>query len=209
MLLSAIVMMALFTPCVRAQRAREVFEVPAREPLFAVTTNVLYESASAITGFHSFPLTIGLEMPVARRWSIYSNFIVTAPWRAWNDNADCAQLMHADLGGKWFLREKYTLTGWYTYGAIGGGYYDLERNGKGYQGEELLVTLGMGYGLKLSTHWSLDFALGLGPMFTWYRYYEKRPNSEYLMFRYNGQLTYFGITDAKVSLRYLICRKKK
>lgn len=201
--------MALFPLYARAQRVHSGHDAPTRVPLFAVTTNVLYESASALTGFHSFPLTIGLEAPLGHHWGIFSHFIVTVPWRAWNNNADCAQLLHADLGGKWFFRGKDILSGWYAYGSIGGGYYDWERDGKGYQGEEILGALGVGYGLKLSTHWSLDFALGLGPLFSWYRYYEGRSNNEHLMFRYNGQFNYFGVTDAKISVHYLIFRKKR
>ena len=183
-------------------------------PIAAVTTNLLYESATVLTGFHSVPLTIGLEFPLGEHWSTYANYMATAPWRAWNSNANCAELLHADLGVKWYpggsFRNPFTpkagrelLEGWYAYAGVGAGYYDFERNGKGYQGEELLGTLGLGYGLSLGHHWSLDFALGGGPIVTRYRYYEGRSNNEHLMYQYSGKLTYFGVTDAKVTLRYL------
>ena len=191
-----------------------------RTPLFALTTNLLYTSATVFTGFHSVPLTIGVEVPVGQHWSVYSNYMATAPWRAWDNNAECAELIHLDLGAKWYPGGSFykpfvhnpnreVLDGWYAYGAVGAGYYDFERNGKGYQGEEILGTLGLGYGLNLGKNWSLDFALGVGPMFTQYRYYIARNNNQYLVYQYSGTMQYFGVTDAKVTLRYMLHYNKK
>ena len=89
------------------------------------------------------------------------------------------------------------------------GYYDFQHNGNGYQGEEILASVGIGYGLTLGKHWSLDFGLGVGPMFTQYRYYEGRSNNQHLMYQYKGTFQYLGITDVKVSLRYLFYYNKK
>lgn len=191
-----------------------------RTPLFALTTNLLYTSATVLTGFHSVPLTIGVEVPVGQHWSVYSNYMATAPWRAWDNNAECAELIHLDLGAKWYPGGSFykpfvqnpnreVLDGWYAYGAVGAGYYDFERDGKGYQGEEILGTLGLGYGLNLGKNWSLDFALGVGPMFTQYRYYIARNNNQYLAYQYSGTMQYFGVTDAKVTLRYMLHYNKK
>ncbi len=191
-----------------------------RKPLFAVTNNLLYEAATVFTGFHSVPLNIGIEMPIGQHWSAYANYMATAPWRAWNNNADCAELLHGDLGVKWYPGGSFAnpfkpkagrevLDGWYAYAGVGAGYYDFERNGRGYQGEEILGSFGIGYGLYLGRNWSFDFAVGGGPIFTRYRYYIGRSNNEHLMYQYSGHLTYFGVTDAKVSLRYLIHYNKK
>ncbi len=46
-------------------------------------------------------------------------------------------------------------------------------------------------------------------MYTRYRYYEGRSNNEHLMYRYGGTFTYFGVTDAKVTLTYLFYYKKR
>ena len=191
-----------------------------RKPLFAVTNNLLYESATVFTGFHSVPLNIGVEVPISQHWSVTAHYMATAPWRAWNSNADCAELLHADIGAKWYPGGTFTnpfkqkenrelLDGWYAYASLGAGYYDFERNGRGYQGEEVLGSLGLGYGLTLGHNWSLDFAVGGGPVITRYRYYIGRSNNEHLVYQYSGRLTYFGVTDAKVSLRYLIHYNKK
>ena len=191
-----------------------------RKPLFAVTNNLLYESATVFTGFHSVPLNFGVEVPISQHWSVTAHYMATAPWRAWNSNADCAELLHADIGAKWYPGGTFTnpfkqkenrelLDGWYAYASLGAGYYDFERNGRGYQGEEVLGSLGLGYGLTLGHNWSLDFAVGGGPVITRYRYYIGRSNNEHLVYQYSGRLTYFGVTDAKVSLRYLIHYNKK
>ncbi len=191
-----------------------------RRPLFAISNNLLYESATVFTGFHSVPLNIGVEVPIGQHFSVFANYMATAPWRAWNSNADCAELLHADLGARWYpggtfanpfkpKANRELLDGWYAYASLGAGYYDFERNGRGYQGEEILGTLGIGYGLTLGHNWSLDFALGGGPLFTQYRYYVGRSNNEHLVYQYSGKMTYFGVTDAKVSLRYLIHYNKK
>lgn len=192
-----------------------------RAPLFALTTNLLYEAGGAIaTGFHTVPLTVGYEIPIGKHFSIQSNYTVTTPWHAWNNNAECAELMHWDLGARWYPGGSFkkpfkpkegrrVLDGWYASLSAGMGYYDFEHNGKGYQGEEILVSAGLGYGLCFNDHWSLNFGLGFGPMYTRYRYYEGRSNNEHLMYRYSGTFTYFGITDAKVTLTYLLYYYKK
>ena len=191
-----------------------------RTPLFAVSTNFLHEAATVFTGFHTVPVNVGIELPLNPHWSLTANYTATAPWHAWNNNADCVELLHADLGARWYpggsfaspfkpKADRELLDGWYAYASIGAGYYDFERNGRGYQGEEILGALGIGYGLTLGSNWSFDFALGGGPLVTRYRYYMGRSNNEHLVYQYSGRLTYFGLTDAKVSLRYLIHYNKK
>lgn len=198
-----------------------VVEEPVKStPLFALGANLLHTSATAVVGFHAVPLSVGYEVPIGQHWSIQSNYIITLPWQAWNNNADAAELMHWDLSARWYpggsFKRPFTqkenrrvLDGWYAYAGVGMGYYDFERNGRGYQGEELLGSVGIGYNLTLSKHWSLDFGLGVGPMYSRYRYYVGRSNNEHLMFQYSGSFTYFGITDARISLTYLLYHNRK
>lgn len=190
-------------------------------PIAALTLNTLYTVGGTIaTGFHTVPLTVGCEIPIGKHFSAFADYLVTTPWHAWNNNADCAELMHLDLGARWYpggsFRKPFSpkasdrlLDGWYASVSAGIGYYDFERDGKGYQGEEILGSVGLGYNLCLDKHWSINFGLGVGPMFTRYRYYEGRSNNEHLMYRYSGKFSYFGVTDAKVTLTYLFyCNKK-
>lgn len=199
----------------------EATQTIKRVPVAALTTNLLYEvGGAAATGFHTVPLTVGYEVPIGKHWSIYSDYLVTTPWHAWNNNADCAELMHWDLGARWYPGSSFkkpfafnsgtrVLEGWYASLGAGCGYYDFERNGKGYQGEEILGSLGIGYSKALTDHWSLNFGIGVGPMYTRYRYYEGRSNNTHLVYQYSGNMQYIGVTDAKVTLTYLFYINKK
>jgi hypothetical protein len=180
-----------------------------RNAIAALTTNLLYDATTAVLGFHTVPLTVGFEVPVAKKWSVYGDYTITAPWHAWNNNADCVELMHWALGGRYYFGGKRVLDGWYASAAAGMGYYDFERNGKGYQGEEILASIGGGYALTFNDHWSINFGLGVGPIYSKYRYYVGRSNNEHLMYQYNGTYKYFGLTDAKITLTYLFWTKKK
>ena len=191
-------------------------------PIAALTANALYTVGGAIaTGFHAVPLAVGCEIPVGKHFSVTADYLITLPWSAWDNNAECAELMHWGLGARWYPGGSFTrpfspragkrlMDGWYASVSAGMGYYDFERNGKGYQGEEILGSVGLGYNFCLDRHWSIDFGLGVGPMYTRYRYYEGRQNNEHLMYRYSGTFSYFGVTDAKVTLTYLFyCNKRE
>ena len=191
-----------------------------RVPFVAVTNNFLAEVASVATGFHAVPIQAGIEIPVGDHWSVYADYLGTAPWRAWNNNADCAQLLHWTLGTRWYPGSTFAnpfnpggtsriLEGWYASLSAGAGYYDFERNGKGYQGEEILASLGLGYSMVFDEHWSLNFGIGFGPMFTQWRYYQEKASNQHLVYQWSGKSQYFGVTDAKVTLTYLFYVNRK
>lgn len=189
-------------------------EKKARRQWIAISNNFLYESVTALYDFNTVPVTVGAEFPIGKHWSAYAEYLVTAPWHAWNGNADCFELMHLNLGARWYpggtflhpfrsADESRLLSGWYAYASVGAGYYDFERAGKGYQGEEILGTVGLGYKIYFGKHLRLDLGAGVGPIYSQYRYYEGRSNNEHLMFQYRGTWSYFGPTDARVSLSWL------
>ena len=189
-------------------------------PFIAVTNNFLAEAAGVATGFHSTPIQVGIEVPIGDQWSVYADYLGTAPWKAWNNDADCAQLLHWSLGTRWYPGSRFAtpftpggtervLDGWYASLSLGGGYYDLERNGKGYQGEEILASMGLGYSMVFDKHWSLNFGIGFGPMLTQWRYYQQKASNQHLVYQWSGKSQYFGVTDAKVTLTYLFYVNKK
>ena len=192
-----------------------------RTPLFALSTNLLFEYATVFTGYNTVPLNIGIEVPIGQHWSAYADYIISTPWHAWNNNAECFELMHLNLGGRWYpggifrtpfrsnVRPDRLLDGFYAYGSAGVGYYDFELAGKGYQGEEILGAVGAGYNIVFGDVFSVNFCLGVGPLFTRYRYYEGRSNNEHLMFQYRGNWRYLALTDAKISLVWLLYYNRK
>ena len=189
-------------------------------PVIAVHNNFLAEAATVGTGFHTVPLAVGVEVPVGQHWSVYADYLNTIPWHAWHDNADCVELMHWGLGTRWYpgttFKRPFTqadglrvLEGWYASLSGHMGYYDFERKGKGYQGEEANISMGFGYSMCFDEHWSLNFGIAFGPMYTQYRYYEGRNNNSRLVYQYPGHTWYFGPTDARISLTYLFYAPKK
>ena len=211
---------AEYTPAQEPAESAEADTVKVKVPFIAVTNNFLAEAASVATGFHSTPVQVGIEVPVGEQWSVYADYLATAPWRAWNNNADCAELLHVTLGTRWYPGSTFAnpfnpggtsrvLEGWYASLSAGAGYYDFQSNGKGYQGEEITASLGFGYSMCFDEHWSLNFGIGFGPMLTQWRYYIGRSNNEHLVWQYSGTSRYFGVTDAKVTLTYLFYVNKK
>ena len=189
-------------------------------PVVAATYNFLPNLATVGTGFHVVPIQAGIEVPVGNHWSIYADYLGTAPWRAWDNNAECAELLHWTLGTRWYPGSKFAtpfnpggteriLEGWYASLSVGAGYYDFEHNGKGYQGEEILASLGLGYSLVFNENWSMNFGIGFGPMFTQWRYYIEKTSNQHLVYQYSGKSQYFGVTDAKITLTYLFHANKK
>ncbi|MBP5572027.1 MAG: DUF3575 domain-containing protein [Bacteroidales bacterium] len=194
--------------------------IKEKVPVVAATYNFLPNLATVGTGFHAVPIQGGIEVPVGDHWSIYADYLGTAPWRAWDNNAECAELLHWTLGTRWYPGSKFTtpfnpggteriLEGWYASLSVGCGYYDFEHNGKGYQGEEILASMGLGYSLVFNENWSMNFGIGFGPMFTQWRYYIEKTSNQHLVYQYSGKSQYFGITDAKITLTYLFHVNKK
>ena len=197
------------------EETQTVTDTTFRRPLFALTNNFAFEALTPFTGFHTFPLAVGIEVPIGKHWSTYAEYICTVPWHAWNNNADCVELMHLNIGGRWYPGGSFTkpfrdkgdgrpLDGWYASFSAGVGYYDFERDGKGYQGEEILAALGLGYSIAFNDYLSLNLGIGFGPLFTYYRYYEGRSSNEHLMFQYRGNWRYLGVTDANITLTWLL-----
>ena len=182
---------------------------PVKKARLSLSTNLLVEAASAFTDFHVVPVNIGIEFPVSSHWSLFSDYIVTAPWRYWNQNAECAQMMQLHFGCRRYLSTKRALGGWFVYGQAGAGYYDYEHLGKGYQGEDILASAGIGYRISLGSHLRINLSVGAGPAYTQYRYYELSTGNEHLLFRNKGNRWYFGLTDAKIGLTWIFYRKTR
>lgn len=197
-------------PCSDVQDVpKEKVRAEERKPVIAVSSNVLVLGGAAFTDFRAIPLNIGLELPLGKHWSLFADYTATVPWRPWNNNANCAQLVQGYLGARWYPGNRGLLGGWYLYAQAGAGYYDFEQSGKGYQGEEILGTLGVGYSFVLGDHLRLNLGVGGGPIFTGYRYYEGRSSNQYLMYRYSGNWQYWGVTDTRVGLTWIFYHKKK
>jgi hypothetical protein len=121
-------------------------------------------------------------------------------------------------GRYWFGKRdhKPMLTGFFAGASIGGGYYDfmLDNTRTGIQGEfYIMAGLSAGYSHSISSNdrLRLEYAIGLGYLQTRYRKYHW-DDFDYVLDAPREQVwktSIFGPTQAKVSLVYLLFKKKK
>ncbi len=174
-------------------------EEPKKPIRFDVKSNLLFDVATV--------LNVGAEVPIGNRWSVAGDYIF--PWWVSSDNANALQVMAGELEGRyWFgspeLRSaRPQLTGWFAGLYAGGGLYDFQRNGNGYQGEFFLAAgLSGGYAhtINRSGNLRMEYSLGVGYLETNYRYYEAKEDNQFLVWQHDGRYSWFGPTKAKVSL---------
>lgn len=175
-------------------------------PLFALKSNMLYDIATAIN--------IEVEIPLGRRWSVAAEWIF--PWWLSESRQRSFEMLNGNLEGRYWFGEREQreiMTGWSLGLYAGGGYYDLEWNKKGYQGEYMLSGgLSGAYTHPIGERLRLEYSLGLGTIFTKYRRYEaqrKEVGGWCLKRLYSGRKGWFGPTRARVSLVWMIGDKSK
>lgn len=181
-------------------------------PLFALKTNLLFDLMSLVN--------IELEVPIGRRWSILTELII--PW--WTmDNSKIdsrrnrLQLFNGNIEGRYWWGDRANqqiLTGWFTGIYSGGGLYDLEYDAKGYQGEFFIaagVSGGYAHTINRSQTLRLEYSLGVGYLGTNYDYYRAYFCCEdewHAVRERSGYYFWIGPTRAKVSLSWLINRRR-
>lgn len=184
-------------------------EKPARDyvlrPLLALKTNLLFDLGSM--------LNVELEVSLGKRYSIAAEWIF--PWWLWEDKQHCLQLLSGTAEGRyWFgnRQQHDLLTGWFAGVYAGGGYYDLEWDHEGYQGE-FFIALGLsgGFSHRIARNLRMEYSLGIGYMQTDYRRYEALLESDqkwHLYRRENGRYSWIGPTRAKISLVWMLNYKQ-
>ena len=170
-----------------------------RKPLFAVSTNALYDLA--ITP------NFAIEVPVGKKVSIFGEY--TFPWWVSRDNSRAWQILKWDLGARyWFFGGRSenpmdVMIGPFAGIDLGAGYYDIEPHHKGWQGEFQTVGLEIGWAWDLGKDWRLDAFVGAGWLGSHARIYEGSSDDKHLIFQDYGKLTWFGPTKAGVSIKYI------
>ena len=173
-----------------------------RRPLFALKTNLLFDAA--------LMPNIEIELPIGKRWSLNGEYMF--PWWQLNGDKYCLQVLSGGLEGRYWLGKRShreVLTGHFLGLYAGGGKYDLQWKEKGYQGEFFIAAgLSYGYARRIARNLHLEFNLGIGLMRTDYRHYRTRDNYQTLLWQENGNYTWLGPTKVKVSLVWLLTRRK-
>ncbi len=175
-------------------------------PRFAVSTNVVYDLAGVADGFHFTP-NVSLEFPISHKWSTFIDY--TFPWWVNKGNDRAWQILKWDIGSRYWINCRTPknpmniLYGQFVGIDFGAGYYDIEPQHKGWQGEFQTVGLEYGYAWKLGRAWRLDAYVGAGWMGTHYRYYAGDSQDVHLLYQHHGKMQWFGPTKAGISVKYI------
>lgn len=169
-------------------------------PIVAFKTNLLFDLATA--------LNVEIEFPIGKHVSIAGEWIF--PWWLNNSKQRCFEVQSGNLEGRLWLgnrMEKQKLTGWFVGLYTGGGYYDIEWNKKGFQGEFFVASgLSGGYAHRIGKQFAMEYSLGIGVLMTRYRKYTARQCEHgdwSLILDKRGRYTYLGPTRAKISLIWI------
>ena len=174
-------------------------EVKAKETIFALKTNLLYDAVTMVN--------FEIEVPVGSRWSVMWEDVF--PW--WEFSANKFALQNWEMGPEvryWFKPWKHDtnkLLGHFAglYGMSGRGdlQLDLEPN---YQVHYWSAGLTYGFCLPLGRrHWgNLELSVSAGYLSSDYQHYQPTDVYDKLMRDPydSGTVSYFGPTKAKVSL---------
>ena len=156
--------------------------------VLALKNNLLYDLALAPN--------IEIEIPVGKR----SN----------SSKEICYQLISGGIESRYWLgnRELHNRLNGHFFGLyIEGGIYDFQFKGNGYQGKYYgAAGFTYGYSTLLSRHLALEFSLGIGYLTTEYQKYTPYEGS--LVWMSSGNYTFIGPTKAKISLVWLITKKR-
>ncbi len=172
-------------------------------PVLALKTNLLFDAALTPNVEIEFPLRNNRYSLMAECWF---------PWYTWKDNSRAYQLLYVGAEARRWLGDRTrraALEGHFLGVYAGGGKYDLEWDSEGYQGEFYIAAgVSYGYAKRLSRSLRLEFNVGVGFMRTDYRHYHAMEEGEYLVWQHDGRYTWIGPTKAKVSLVWLLHKKK-
>lgn len=163
--------------------------------------NLLYDIALAPN--------IEIEVPIGRQWSLNAEY--KCPW--WSDSSKeiCYQLLSGGIESRFWLgnrTRRRQLTGHFIGLYAEGGIYDFQYKGDGYQGKYYgAAGFSYGYSIPVSRHLAFEFSLGIGYLTTKYRKYT--PYEESLVWTSSGQYNFIGPTKAKISLVWLITKRRE
>lgn len=178
--------------------------IEPRKPVVALRTNLLVPA-----------LNVGLEVPIGTNWSVGADYYYPWIWPK-KDNKNCFELLSWGVEGRyWFGKERTVFdrlqghsVGLYGYM----GYYDIERNFHGHQGEFINIgvdyTYAMAVGKRKSLHF--EFSLGIGYIYSQARKYTVIESQGPLISdKITKKFSFFGPTKANVSLVVPIFQKVK
>jgi len=192
-------------PAATSQRIPQYMPLRPYQALFALKTNLLFDAALAFN--------VEAELPLGRsnRWSVMAEY--WTPWYVWHHNSRSYELQVWGVEGRYWLGRcrqlRPALTGgflglYYAYGR-----YDFEWKSSGDQGELNSVGATIGYSWPIHRHWNLELSASVGFFHGPRRHYTGEYNDTHLIWQYTSSTTYVGPTKLKLTLSWLIGKKRK
>lgn len=180
-----------------------------RVPIVAVRTNALLPLLNA-----------GVEVPLGNRWSVSADIYYPWAWRPLMNTvmpnySTCIQVLYGTVEGRCWLGEghngnkadyaRYRLAGHSVGLVAGGGYYDLEKDNAGVQGEFAVVGIDYMYALPLGKgNVRLEFNLGFGVAYTGWRGYGVHQENGPLVGNYDDEPGRFIPVPVKAAVNVVI-----
>ncbi|MFI3295772.1 MAG: DUF3575 domain-containing protein [Rikenellaceae bacterium] len=181
-------------------------EYPKRDILFALKSNLLFDALLAVN--------FEVEVPIGNRWSVAGEWIT--PWWISGDLKRCYQVQGYTIEGRYWLGDRKSqekLTGWAVGFYLSAGYYDLEWEAIGYQGEYFMPGGVSGtYAHTIGYRFRMEYSLGVGAVISNYRKYNQvqcNTAKDILVRERNGRITWVGVTRARVSISMTLGRCKE
>ncbi len=165
---------------------------------FALKTNLLYDAI--------LMPSLEVEYLINEKWSV--NLEGSIAWWSNNKKHKYYQIVMVSPEVRYWFKTKEPWHGHYAGFYLGGGLYDLENGGRGYQGEFYVASgLSYGYMFPLNKHLSMEVGVGIGYMMTEYKKY--LPGDGCYVYQKTERSHYFGPTKLKLSLVWQLGGKTK
>lgn len=190
---------------IKDETIKTLFDVEEeRTDFLALKTNLLFDALTLIN--------VELEVPIGNRWSVAGELMF--PWWVGKNNDKALQSLSGTVEGRYWFGDRLTkpkLTGWFAGVYAGGGIYDIQYDSKGYQGDHFFtsgISGGFAHTINKSKTLRMEYSLGVGYLETNYEYYEGEEDNKYLVWQNDGKFTWIGPTRAKISLVWILSKKK-
>lgn len=146
--------------------------------------------------------SLEFEYYINRRWSV--NLEGNMAWWHNDPKHRYYQLATISPEGRFWFKTKGLRHGHYIGAFVGGGWYDLENGGRGYQGEMEYAGISYGYMFPIGKHFSMEAGIGIGYMNT--KYDEYLPMDGHYVFQQAKRMNYFGPLKLKLAVGWNIGR---
>lgn len=165
--------------------------------LLALKTNLLYYAA--------LMPNLELEYLFHDNWSAALNGNIAWWWK--NSSEQSYRVATLDAEMRYWIKPRAPWHGFYAGVFAGGGMYDLENGGNGYQGEGVMTGISCGFMWPIKRN--LSFEAGIGGGYAYTRAKEYKPYEGHYVYQRTKAYNYFGPLKLKFSIVWRFLDKNK